>query len=571
MKAEDLETERLEAQVESRRHRAEARRNHAESKRFLARVNVYYAKGDNRSAGVATHLAEFYRLLAEANSLNAEAKSIEAKALRCTAESKRSYAEAKRLEAEAAPLYAETKHLCNRVNGIDWWWYPTSRRERIAKARGMVAEARRLESAANRIMAKAERLYIKGDNRVDEANRLYAEANRLHTEADRYFAESQPHFDEAKRLEDLDDLLDYNYAKETKTSNVPTYRIKREQKGQVKNNQISKKKKRIPSFLKGEKKLVELLEYFEKNAILTSDWHKKNINQEEKKKINEELIYLNKEIRKYPSNSLFQRRVKQRAIKEYGKAFDDLNKSSSLLQKRAELWMIKKEYKKALADLNNAKRKKEMAEKIKKTKTTGENKQKCTKKLKPKELQDEQKNTKKAEQKEQQKTNKEDNIEAAKGCGCLFVLVLIAIGAWGYFFGTDESTVNRILTCLWELPDWIKWSLMLLLGIAGIFAIQDTERQNGKKKEANKTIMVGVCLLILILAGFWLYFFGTGEPASNQIIDMLTWLWELPVWITLPLCLLIVIAGVASEEGKVGCGAVIFIGLVSVAFWVLFF
>lgn len=94
-----------------------------------------------------------------------------------------------------------------------------------------------------------------------------------------------------------------------------------------------------------------------------------------------------------------------------------------------------------------------------------------------------------------------------KGCGCLLQLVLIGIGVWGYFFSSNESVVNQILTWLWELPDWIKWSLMFLFGIIGIFSLRSIAIQNREKKEINEMTIVYGCLLALILAGFWIYFF----------------------------------------------------------------
>lgn len=598
MKLEDIETECIEAQVESRHHRAEGRRNRAEHRRFLTKIDKYLAKGDTRNAEVVNHLAEFHRLLAEANTLNADAKSSEAKAHKHHAESKRLHAQSNCLVNEADSLYANAERLDNEASGFNWWVFPLDRHEKIAKAKHMVAEAKRLHTAANRTMTKAKRTQDKGNKHIDDANYLYEEADRLITEADRYIAEANTHLSEAKRLEneissDIQGIeeeqpetnQDIDVSEQTFNIEIESnqgtdisgqsssVKIEKKQRGQIENSKISKREN-IPYFLKSQKKLVELLEYFEKNEILTSEWHKRNINQEDEEKINKELTWLNKKIQKYPSSSLIERRIKQRAIKEYGKALVLLKKSSSLLQRRAELWIIKKEYKKALADLNDAKRKKEIAEKIKITKTTGGNEQKEAKESKQKELQkNTQEGNKESKQKEQHVEKKGENIGDLKGCGCLLLLILIGIGAWGYFFGANESSVNQILTWLWELPDWIKWLLMLLFGIVGIFSLRSIERQNRKKKEINEITIVYGCLLALILAGFWLYFFGTGEPALDQIMDILIWLWELPVWVKLPICLIIVIAGVFSQSdgAKAGCGAVALIGLIGIGIWILFF
>ena len=725
MNAEDIETERIEAQVESRRHRAEGRRNRAEHRRFLTKVDKYLAKGDTRNVEVATHLAEFYRLLAEANTFNADAKNILTKAYHHRAESKRLHAESGRLINEADSLYAKAENLISNANGFNWWVFPIDRHEKIAKAKRMITEGNRLNSTGNRTMTKAARIEEKGNKHLDDANRLYAESDRLQVEAERYITEAQIHFDEAKRIDDIGNLLDYNFwqiatigdvarildrdedlesrsdagltplhlavsnssklevisllldrganidarddngcmplhwaaqfskvpevvallldrgantkaqdaegktpfdcaeenqhligsdvywrLKETKFSNVPAYRIEKEQlennqssdvskqapsiktvkkkQRQVKNNQINKKQKRIPSFLKGEKKLVELLEYFEKDAILTLDWHKRNVSQEEKKKINEEFTHINKEIRKYPSSSLFQRRIKQRAIREYGKVFDDLNKNSCLLQRRAELWMIKKEYKKAIADLNDAKRKKEMAEKIEKTKAIGKNTQKGSKESKPKELQrNEKKNTKKAEQKKQQDTKKEDNTDAAMGCGCLLVLILIGVGVWRYFLDTDEPAVNQILTWLWVFPTWMKWSLIFLFGIVVFFAFQAIKKQSEKKKDEIMTGCSYLLVLVLIGAGVWRYFFGTNEPAIDQILALLTWNSDFPDWMYFLILIFYAVCGVACvlafwpESDKrvrgfafgvlIICASLMIYVLIGVVFWILFF
>lgn len=338
--------------------------------------------------------AETHRF--KAIELEGEASELEAEATNLQDDASKLETDARKLLLISTPISKEANSKEKKAENRLMWnisslGNPTKQKNLHREVNAEFKEVHKMRNEAKRISNKRHNL-------LDKANNLRIKADRLLEKAVRFRDRARVHRIEAGNDEIATDIQEIEEEQHETNQGVDVFGQPSNVK--IENSQISKK--HVPYFLKGQEKLVELLEYFEKNEILTSEWHKRNITQEDDKKINKELTWLNKEIQKYPSGYLIEWRIKQQALKEYGKALGYLKKTSHLLQRRAELWIIKKEYKKALADLNGAKRNKEIAEKIKIIQTTSKVEKKDTKKLKQKEIQ---RNTQENDKKSTQKNN----------------------------------------------------------------------------------------------------------------------------------------------------------------------